>query len=167
MGALYRSSLRLLTIAIVCALGAAASLAATATSTFVSRIVIQSECQVVTTNTLDFGTTGALIANVDQSATFQVLCTNTTTYNIGLNAGSTVGGTTTTRKMTSGSATIDYKMFSESGRTTNWGNTVGTDTVAGTGTGSAITYTIYGRVAPQTTPAPNTYTDTVTITVTY
>jgi spore coat protein U-like protein len=169
MLAVVRSSRWLATIAAVCAaLGTvSASIAATATSTFTAKIVLQSNCLIVTTNTLDFGTVGVITANVDQTATFQVQCTNTTTYNIGLNAGSTSGGTTTTRKMTSGSATIDYKMFSDSPRTTNWGNTVGTDTVADTGTGSAITYTIYGRVAPQSTPAPNTYTDTVTITVTY
>jgi spore coat protein U-like protein len=156
-------------LAIVCAIAGAEtqSLAATATGTFASRIVIQAECQVVTTNTLDFGTTGVLLTNVDQTATFQVQCTNTTTYNIGLNAGTTSGGTTATRKMTSGSATIDYKLFSDSARTTNWGNAVGTDTVSGTGSGSASTYTIYGRVIAQTTPAPATYTDTVTITVTY
>ena len=69
--------------------------------------------------------------------------------------------------MISGSATIDYKLFSESTRTTNWGNTVATDTVSGTGSGSAITYTVYGRVIVQATPAPGTYTDTMTITVTY
>src|ERR1700704_1427298 len=117
---------RIALLAIACAIGGADTpgLAATATGTFTSRIVIQAECQVATTNTLDFGTTGVILANVDQTATFQVQCTNTTTYNIGLNAGTTSGGTTTTRKMTSGSATIDYKLFSESTRTTNWGNTV-------------------------------------------
>ena len=146
---------------------ATSTLAATATGTFTSKIVIQSECQVVTTNTLDFGTAGALTANVDQTTTFQVQCTNTTTYSIGLNAGSTAGGTVATRKITSGSATVDYKMFSDSSRTTNWGDTVGTDTVEGTGNGSAISYTIYGRVPAQSTPVHNTYTDTVTITVTY
>ena len=48
-----------------------------------------------------------------------------------------------------------------------WGNTVGTDTQAATGTGAAQTYTIYGRIPPQTTPAPATYSDTITVTVTY
>ncbi|HHI81785.1 MAG TPA: spore coat U domain-containing protein, partial [Rhizobiales bacterium] len=60
-----------------------------------------------------------------------------------------------------------YKMFSDSGRTSNWGETVTVDTVAGIGNGASQTLTIYGRVPAQTTPAPGTYTDTVTITVTY
>jgi len=47
------------------------------------------------------------------------------------------------------------------------GNTVSTDTVAATGNGASQSYTVYGRVPAQTTPAPGTYTDTVTVTVTY
>jgi spore coat protein U-like protein len=141
--------------------------AATAVGSFTARIVIQAECQVVATSTLDFGTSGILIADVDQSTTFQVQCTSTTAYSVGLDAGTTAGGTTTTRRMTSGAATVDYAMFSDAARTINWGNAAGVDTVAGVGNGAAQTYTVYGRVPVQTAPAPNTYTDTVTITVTY
>jgi len=48
-----------------------------------------------------------------------------------------------------------------------WGNTIGTNTVASTGTGAAQSFTVYGRIPSQTTPAPATYTDTITVTVTY
>jgi spore coat protein U-like protein len=58
-------------------------------------------------------------------------------------------------------------MYSDASRTVNWGNTSGTDTVAGTGNGSAQVLTIYGRVPAQTTPAPATYNDTVTVTINY
>ena len=71
------------------------------------------------------------------------------------------------RKMTSGGNTVNYSLYSDSGRTTVWGNTVGTNTVAATGNGAAQSYTVYGRVTAQTTPAPATYTDTITVTVTY
>jgi spore coat protein U-like protein len=149
-------------------LGAGAASAATATGTFQSRITIVAECEVVTTNTLNFGNSvGLLTANVDATAQFSVQCTNSTDYDIGLNAGTTAGGTTATRLMTDGSATVSYQMFSNAARTTNWGDTVGTDTISDTGTGSSTTYTIFGRVPAQVTPAPATYTDTVTITITY
>ena len=69
--------------------------------------------------------------------------------------------------MTGATATIDYQMFSEPTRTTNWGDDDGVDTVAGTGNGAAQTLTIYGRVIPQSTPLPDTYVDTVTIEVNY
>ena len=69
--------------------------------------------------------------------------------------------------MTSGGATINYSLYTDAGRTTVWGNTVGTDAVSATGNGASQSYTVYGRVPAQTTPAPATYTDTITVTVTY
>ena len=105
-----------------------------------------------------------------RTATFDVQCTNGTTYNVALNEGSTTGGTIATRLMTDGSAspeTVSYQMFRDSARTLNWGKTIATDTVAGTGNGAAQTLTVYGRIPPQTTPSPNTYTDLVTVTITY
>ena len=117
--------------------------------------------------TLNFGSQGILSTNVDQTIDLQVTCTNTTPYNIGLDAGTGSGATVATRKLTSGGATVNYTLYSDSGRTTLWGNTVGTDTVAGTGNGTGQTLTVYGRMPPQTTPAPGTYTDTITVTVTY
>ncbi len=138
---------------------------ATDTDTFTSQIVIQADCQIITTNTLDFGTQGILTANVDTTATFDVQCTNTTAYNLQLDAGTTAGGTIATRKMVNGGATVDYMMYRDAGRTLNWGETNGTDTVAGTGNGAVQTITIYGRVPAQATPAAATYTDTVTVTV--
>ena len=107
-----------------------------------------------------------LSANVDQTSTITVTCTNTTPYNIGLDKGLN-GGSVTTRQKKAGSALITYSLFSASGRTVNWGNTVGTDTVAATGNGTGQAYTVYGRIPPQTTPAPASYSDTITITVTY
>lgn len=69
--------------------------------------------------------------------------------------------------MTDGTALVNYNLYREAGRLTNWGNTVGTDTVGGTGTGLVVNSTVYGRVPIQTPPAPGTYTDTITVTVTY
>jgi len=48
-----------------------------------------------------------------------------------------------------------------------WGNTVGTNTVAGTGTGNSQSLTVYGNVPAQATPPAATYNDTITVTVTY
>ena len=146
---------------------AACACAATATDSFGVTITIQSDCRITTTTTLDFGTQGVLAAAVDATSTLGVICTPSTAYDIGLDAGGGSGATTTTRKMTSGGATIDYQMFQDAGRTTNWGDTIGTDTVSGTGTGSAQSFTVYGRVPAQTTPATGTYTDTVTVTLTF
>lgn len=160
-------SIKFALIAGLLSAGSTAAIAATATNTFVSRIVIQAECKVQSTQTLDFGTRGVLDANVDASSNIGVQCTNTTPYNIQLNAGSTAGGSIATRLMTDGTATVAYQMYRDAGRSQNWGQTNATDTIAATGNGAVQTHTVYGRVAPQATPAPATYNDTVTVTVEY
>jgi spore coat protein U-like protein len=62
---------------------------------------------------------------------------------------------------------LGYKLFSNSGRATNWGNTVGTDTVTGTGTGNSQSLTVYGQVHAGQYFKPGSYTDTITATITY
>src|ERR1043165_2431993 len=119
--------------AAVCAAGVlivtgSAVRAATTTSTMTVQMTITATCTVNSATSLNFGTQGILSANVDQTSTIQVTCTNTTPYNIGLDAGTGTGATVATRKMTSGANTVNYTLYSNSGRTTVWGNTVGTDT---------------------------------------
>jgi spore coat protein U-like protein len=142
--------------------------AASTTSTFGVDVTIVAQCLINSAGTLSFGgSQGVLIANVDQTSTILVQCTNTTTYDIDLDAGTGSGASVTTRKLTGGGATINYSLYTNAGRSTVWGNTVSTDTVAATGNGAAQSYTVYGRIPAQTTPAPATYSDTITITVTY
>jgi spore coat protein U-like protein len=149
---------------IACATGA---YAATATSSFTVQMTITASCVVNSATMLDFSSHGVLTANVDATSTINIQCTNSTFYSIGLNPGTATGATVTTRKMTQGAATVSYSLYSDPGRLTNWGNIVGTDVVAGTGNGASQAYTVYGRVPPQTTPAANAYSDTITVTVTY
>ena len=149
------------------ALVGGAAYAATTTSTFQVQMTITAQCIINSAATLNFGSQGVLSSNVDQSSTLSVQCTNTTPYNIGLDAGTGTGATVAVRKMTSGGNTINYSLYTDASRTTVWGNTVGTDTVAATGNGAAQNYTVYGRVPSQTTPAPGAYADTITVTVTY
>lgn len=142
--------------------------AATDTDTFQVSITIQGACQVVATNTLDFGTQGILASDIDATTTLSVQCTDGTAYDIGLDAGTGAGATIATRKMTGpASATIDYLIYSDPGRTQLWGVSIPADTVSGTGDGAQQDYTVYGRVPGQTTPAAGTYTDTITVTVTF
>jgi spore coat protein U-like protein len=155
-------------LATACLLGSVeAPRAATTTTTFAVSVTLAATCTINSASALNFGNQGILSANVDQTSTIQVTCTNTTPYNIGLDAGTGTGASVATRKLTSGGATVNYTLYSDTGRTTVWGTTIGTDTVAATGNGSGQNYTVYGRIPVQTTPAPGTYTDTITVTVTY
>lgn len=160
----------LLGIGLSCA--ALPAMADTVTNSFVARIVIQKTCDVTTTapTDLDFGTRNLLNANFDATSAVTLTCTNGTTYDVGLNAGVNAGtaGDVSTRRMANGAEYVSYNMYSNAGSTTVWGNTVSTNTVAGTGNGTPQTLTVYGRVPVQSpTPAPGTYLDTVTVTVTY
>jgi spore coat protein U-like protein len=146
---------------------ATVTLASGTTTAVPSQGTLAPTCTIDSASTLDFGNQGVLAANVDQISTIEVTCTSTTPYNIGLDAGAGSGATVATRKMTSGSAAVSYSLYSDSDHTTIWGATVGTDVVAATGNGASQSYTVYGLVPPQATPAPGIYTDTITVTVTY
>lgn len=127
--------------------------------------LVQGTCTISATN-LTFGSyTGV---QLDGQSQISLTCTNGQSWNIGLNQGTFPGATVTTRKMTGpGTASMNYSLYRNSTRTLNWGNTVGTDTLAGTGTGSAQTLPVYGRVpASQTLPAGG-YEDTIIATVTF
>ncbi len=156
--------------AILCS-GAASSLAATDTATFNSQLIITAECKIQTASMMNFGSYGILDANVDTTSTIGVQCTNNTTYTISLDDGAD-GGTTAVRTMENGALTEDiaYIITKDNGYSQNWGD-AGTEILGNpvplVGNGAIQNHTVYGRVTPQTTPTPNTYTDMITITVTY
>jgi spore coat protein U-like protein len=137
----------------------------TATTTFPVTVLIAGSCTISATN-LAFGTyTGA---QINATSTVTTNCTDLLPFNIGLSAGNGSGATVTTRTMTGpGAATLRYSMFRDSGHTLNWGNTVGTDTVSATGTGSAVQFTVYGQLPAAQVTTQGAYTDTIIATVTY
>jgi len=142
--------------------------AATTTTNFGVTATVAGSCTLSTVPTLAFGTYDPTSgSNLDASTSITTTCTNTTPYNIGLDAGTASGATVSSRKMTSGGSTLSYNLYRDSARTQNWGNTVGTDTLALTGSGAAQSATVYGRI-PAGTPANiGSYSDTVMVTVSY
>ena len=83
--------------------------AATATGNFAVSATVQATCSVAA-SPLAFGTyTGATLT---ATTVVSVTCTNTTPYNIALNAGTATGATVTARKMTGpGAALITYGLY--------------------------------------------------------
>jgi len=152
--------------ALFCTVCSSQSNAATAVGNFQVQINIQAACIVASASDLNFGNVGVLSANIDATSTISVQCTNTTPYTIGLNQGVN-GATVTTRQMSGTGGLVNYSLFRDASRTLNWGTTIGTDTVAGTGNGAAQSFTVFGRVPAQNTPNPAPYADTITVTVTY
>lgn len=161
-----------LAFAAALALVSAGASAANTTDTFTVSTNVTASCS-VSAGALTFADVDPL-ANAsnatDGSSTISVTCSNTTPYDVGLSAGSATGATVSTRKMThtDTTSTLAYALYTDTERTTNWGETVDTDTVAGTGNGSAQTLTVYGSIASgQETAKVGAYSDTVTVTVTY
>lgn len=137
------------------------------TTTFDVTMKIIADCTIAASN-LDFGQSqGVLNATVAVNTTINVTCTNTTPYNLGLSAGTGTGSSGTTRYMSGtggNTGTVRFNLYQTAGATL-WGDTQGTDTRSGTGTGSLQAITVYGEVPAQATPAPDTYKSTITATV--
>ncbi|NVD99555.1 spore coat U domain-containing protein [Massilia sp. BJB1822] len=137
------------------------------TATFDVTMKIIADCTIAASN-LDFGQSqGVLNATVAVNTTINVTCTNTTPYNLGLSAGTGTGSSGTTRYMSGtggNTGTVRFNLYQTAGATL-WGDTQGTDTRSGTGTGALQAITVYGEVPAQTTPAPDTYKSTITATV--
>lgn len=145
--------------------------AGTAGNSFQVTATVTSACTVSGT-TLNFGASIdplAAATPLDATSTLSVQCTNTTPYTVSLNAGVNAGGASNfgSRLMKSGSNTLGYQLYLDAGRATVWGDGTASSTSAGTGTGSAQTLTIYGRLPSLANVVPGSYTDTVTVTVSY
>ena len=143
--------------------------AATTSTTMAVSSTVNSACM-ITANALNFGT--YTTAQLDATTTLSVTCTNTTAYTVGADAGANGSGGTTAspvRNMKisgSGTSLANYQAYTDSGRTTIWNNVSGGN-VSGTGTGSAQTITIYGRMNANQYVTPGSYTDTLNITLTF
>lgn len=149
---------------------AAVGLAATTTTTFAVTATVAASCSLGTVPTLGFGTYDPTSGtNADSTTSIAVTCTLLTPYNIGLSAGTTSGSSISQRKLqgVTPANTLNYNLYTNAGRTVVWGNTVGTDSVAGVGTGLTQNHTVYGRINSGTAASIDTYSDTITVTVTY
>jgi spore coat protein U-like protein len=135
-----------------------------ATTTFGVSATVLKDC-IVSATGLAFGNyTGAV--NTAQSAV-TVTCTNSTTYTVGLGTGLASGATVTTRQMQNGTALLNYGLFSNATWTTNWGNTSATNWASGTGNGAGQVLNVYGQIPASQYVTPGSYTDTISVTVTY
>lgn len=141
------------------------SYAAQDTSTFGVTATVEASCTITGTS-LGFGTFNVLGADVDAVSALTATCTNDSAYTVGLSAGTGLGATVTDRKMTSGTDLLDYGLYTDTARTTNWDDIGGTTVVSGTGTGVGQEITVYGRIHTGQTSIPvGSYSDTITATV--
>lgn len=144
---------------------ACGAVAATASATFGVSVMVQSACS-VTASSIRFGTYDGTTESA--TSTISVTCTHSTPYNVGLSEGLGPSATVSRRLMMGpGSALLGYSLKPGGGKLTNWGHTVGVDTVGGTGNGSVQTISVLGQIPGGQSVADGGYSDTVTVTVSY
>ena len=146
---------------------AGTAFAKTQTASFDVSMKIVADCTISATG-IDFGQTqGVLTSAVGGSSAITVACTNTTPYSVGLNAGTGTGSSGTDRFLSgsgTNAGTVRFNLYKAPGASP-WGNTQGSNTLDGTGTGTAQSLTVYGEIPAQATPSPDNYKSTITATV--
>lgn len=131
-------------------------------------------CNVTAGANLNLGTVAPTATNVSGNTGISVTCSANTPYNIGLlpSNGNTAGAGVMSG--TGGNASqVPYQLYSNAGLTAVWGNTA-TSTATGNGvagptsSAEAVSFnpTVWARVQSADFQ-PDTYTDTVTVTVNY
>ncbi len=109
-------------------------------------------------------------ANIDAVGSVTVTCSLGTSYSVLLDDGANSSdGTVSTRRMTDGSSNyLSYQLYSDTLRTSVWGETGGTNDVTGTGTGLGVPVVVYGRIpSGQQETQTGSYSDTIGVTVNY
>lgn len=148
-----------------------ASGAKTGTATFYLGVnaTMSNACTVsVSASNIDFGSQSSTATDILGHNTISVTCPPTTAYQVGLSpSNGNTGGAGVMTGTGSNTDKVPYQLHSGSTAGPIWGNT-GTSTsvgngVTGTGSGSLTAY----AVAPSANYKPDTYTDTVTVTVNY
>ena len=139
---------------------------------FVASATVQKAC-IVTAQNVNLGTVPSTAVNMTASNTLNVTCSNGTPYYVGLapSNGSTTGAGVMTGSIVGNTSKVPYQLSSTPGPSgTPWGNTATTTSVgngvAGAGTGSAQSLTVYAT-APSANYIPDSYSDTVTVNVNY
>jgi len=146
--------------------------AATTTTTFAVTATVQSTCS-ATAATLAFPNYTPGGGTQTGNTSISVKCTKNTPFTVALNAGSTTGDTFAQRLMGSGANTLQYNLYTSAALTTIFGDgTGGTGTVLGAGLGVATVNTVqvFGQLPDNATnqaAVPGSYSDTITVTVTY
>ena len=101
----------------------------------------------------------------DSAGNIEVNCADGVGYTIAISAGS---GSYSQRSMRSDTHTLSYNLYTAANRAVVWGEaTNGSATVSGIGTGQSVNHVVYGSIPPNQNVTPGSYSDTITVVITY
>lgn len=116
-----------------------------------------------------FGTFNPFGSTVTSTGTITVACsggTRNATYTIALSTGNS--GSFAQRQTSIAAPYLMYNLYTTSSYTSIWGDSTGGSViVTGSDTAATNNYTVYGQLPMPQGVTPNTYTDSITVTVTY
>jgi spore coat protein U-like protein len=134
---------------------------------------VTANCTIATT-AVAFGSYDPVNTNasaaLNGSGSVSITCTSgaSATVTLGQGANADTGSTDAApvRRLTDGTHFLNYALYTDTNRTAAWGNTSLTG-VASTGTGAAVSLSVYGAVSSGQNVPAGSYTDTVVATVTF
>ncbi|GGX19816.1 hypothetical protein GCM10007242_28420 [Pigmentiphaga litoralis] len=100
---------------------------------------------------------------LDSNGSVQITCDVVTSYMIALNAGAS---SSLDRAMVFGAYRLNYNLYTEATRTVVWGDGSG-GSASVSGSGTAVTFPVYGRIPARQNVHAGSYADTLIVTVTY
>jgi spore coat protein U-like protein len=145
----------------------------TTTVAFSANADLAANCMFDAAPNIPFGVYDPLApGDIDVSPSLETRCTKNTNYTISLSTGA---GTYAMRKMDSAGANtdqLDYNIYTPAGFTTVWGDgTGGSSAVSDVGTGmllaQKVTRVINARLFAGQDKSADTYSDTITVTISY
>jgi len=153
----------------------------TRTATFLVSVIVDNDCQITSSNPLNFGHAGiqpgddpiAHFAQTDQLSRISIACSRNTRYTLYLDQGSVPGSSIASRLMAGslpGNADkLLYQLFLDPSYSTVWGDgsSGSAGSAGGVGTGAAQVYTVYGRILPQDLPSADLYSSIITASLTF
>jgi len=164
----YSVTAAVLAVACVC-VAVGVSQASTTNGTLSVSATIGSSCTV--------GAASLAFGSIDPSTSSNVVgsisvsCMAGAAYTVDLNGGLNLNSGI--RRMSSGGPTpsyVPYSLYQDAARTIQWGTAVSGTTENGTGNGAAQSLPVYGQVPAQPVgqqAGPGSYTDSVTVTVSF
>jgi len=152
-------------------------MAGSASSSFAVTATVVAACKINSASAIAFGNYDPAVANAtaskDAQGTVQIVCTKSAVAVVSMDQGINPGTGSTcsapSRQMNSGTSKLAYGIYQDLAHGTPWGCTSGTNTLQFTATGAATpnNFTTFGSVpGGQDLPA-GSYSDTVTVSVTF
>ncbi|MYM21169.1 fimbrial major subunit CsuA/B family protein [Duganella sp. FT135W] len=143
---------------------AVCTLGPTAAIPFQVRANVINDCNINVGN-IAFPNSSLLSSTVRSTSSMSIRCSAGTAYRVLLSYGGNGSGTARNMKKIAGTELVSYQLSNTLDGTTWADGASGTLVVGGTGDGTTVSQTVFGRVPVQSTPSPGDYKDTITATV--